>query len=97
MGGIRGSPPSDRSLRYLSFREAQRREPALSEVEGNLLFAKGWDFLGVAVERTSFVARFQMQSRGFGPGPTCVRGKQPTAMVAAESDEMTLPAVVKTR
>jgi len=29
--------------------------------------------------------------------PACVRGKQPTAMVAAEGDEMTLPAVVKTR
>ena len=28
--------------------------------------------------------------------PACVCGKQPTAMVAAESDEMTLPTVVKT-
>jgi hypothetical protein len=30
------------------------------------------------------------------PPSGCVRGKQSTAMVSAESEEMTLPAVVKT-
>jgi len=34
---------------------------------------------------------------GLEDSSACVRGKQPAAMIAAEGDEMTLPAVVKTR
>jgi hypothetical protein len=35
--------------------------------------------------------------RGFEGSSACIRGEQATAVVTAECDEMTLPAVLKTR